>query len=364
MGFLGNFLKSSASPIGVDLGNANIKLAQVSQEDGKTTLIAAASEPVPVEVRNDPKARIDHFLAVVPKLLSRGEFKGKKVVLGLPASFMHYHRLRLPQLDDAAIKQAIGFECADKLPFHPSRALIRHLIAGDVYEENEPKHEVIVMAAKRELTDRFLDAAGKAKLEIAGVNPEPIAIGNCFAAHDHSTSATAYVDIGSAGTRIYIASGRQIQFARSVAIGAEHFDHAIALALRTNLEDARRLRQRASMNEPGMDGNPLDNSRIEQAMNGPLRQLVEELELSLRYHRATFPSCSTGQLIFLGACAAHRRICQKISVELHLPALAGDPLATLELADHLTAESPEDVPPPPAWAVAIGLSLGAVNKAA
>lgn len=364
MGFLGSLLKLGAAPIGVDLGNANLKLAQVNIQDGQPVLTAAASEPIPSEVRADPKGRIDFFLATVSKLLSRGGFRGRKVALGLPASFMHYHRLRLPQMDDAGIKQAIGFECADKLPFHPSRALIRHLVAGDIYEDNEPRHEVIVMAARRELTDRLLDAAGKAKLEIAGVNPEPIAIGACFGGPETASAAKAYIDIGSASTRVYVAAGRKIQFARAIPVGADHFDTAIAYALRTTTDEARKLRLGASMNEPAANGTAVDHARIEQAMNVPLRQLVEELELSLRYHRATFPSTQVDQLVLLGACSAHRRICQKISVELHLPAIAGDPLERLEVAEHLTAEASDDTPPPPAWAVAIGLSLGALDKAA
>src|SRR5215510_11298550 len=145
MGFLGSFLKANVGAIGVDLGSSSLKLAQISPADGgegKAQLVAAVGAEIPQEVRADPKARIEFFKDTISEHLTQGGFKGRKVVLGLPASCMHLERLRVPLLpDDQTTKQAIQYELVERLPFHPSRAMIRHLYAGEVYEDNEKRNE-------------------------------------------------------------------------------------------------------------------------------------------------------------------------------------------------------------------------------
>jgi type IV pilus assembly protein PilM len=254
MGFFNNLIKSGSSPIGIDLGSAVLKLAQVTSSNGKVQLTAAACAEVPPEVRGDAKARIEFFVESVPELLLQGGFKGRRAILGLPACCMHMERVRMPVLEEQGIKQALQFDLVDKLPFHPSRALIRHLVAGEVYEDNERRNEVIVLATHRDLTDRFLAAATRAKLEIAGVNAEPLAIASCLAPAENqgpTSTARAYIDIGNAGTRVYIATGRKIQFARAVPVGLSQLDLAVAQAMRVDLARARDLRMRmASQSKP------------------------------------------------------------------------------------------------------------------
>src|SRR5207248_7135059 len=124
----------SASPIGVDFGSASLKLAQLDGAGGSGGLIATAEQEVPSEIARDPAARLQFFAKTIPQLLSRGGFCGRRAVLGLPASSMHLERVRIPVLDAEGSRQAIEYEASQRLPFHPSQALSRHVVAGEVYE--------------------------------------------------------------------------------------------------------------------------------------------------------------------------------------------------------------------------------------
>ncbi|WP_428940964.1 pilus assembly protein PilM [Fontivita pretiosa] len=369
---LGNLFKlgGNSAPIGVDLGSAAIKLAQVnpSRPDAPGQC-ATACVSIPDELRADPRARIDFFVQSVPRLLEQGGFRGRQVVLALPACCTHFERVRIPLLDEQATRQAIVFEAADKLPFHPTRGLIRHIIAGEIYENNEPRNEVIVMAARRQFTDALLAAAAKAKLDTIGVMAEPLALGSGLGAGATPEESRAIVDIGSSGTRVYILAGERIQFARAVTIGAEHFDLAIAQQLRLKLSDARAMRQQAAVTEvpPAASDARQQTLRIEQACQTPLRKLIEELDLCLRYHTATFPTTPVKRLVFVGGGSASRRLCQRIAVELNLPAELADPFARNSSDSGWDAvASDASAMPSCAWWVAVGLSrsrLAARNAA-
>jgi type IV pilus assembly protein PilM len=243
LSFVKNWLGPRPNPIGVDFGSDSLKLAQVSQVGGEWRLTAAACADVPPHVRHDATARANFFIQTIRELLVQGNFSGRQAVLALPVSSTFIQHLRLPKMDDDAIKKAIPWEARGKLPIDPSHALIRHLIAGDVYQDQEPKSEVIIMAAGRELVNQFLSMAGKAKLDVAGMHVEPRVIVDCFS-HIYRRKADAqvtncFVDLGCAGTRAVIARGSQILFARAIPIGGDHFTRAVASALNISVEQAK-----------------------------------------------------------------------------------------------------------------------------
>jgi hypothetical protein len=64
-------------------------------------------------------------------------------------------------------------------------------------------------------------------------------------------------------------------------------------------------------------------------------------------------------MVFIGGQARHRGLCQQIARELSLAAQLGDPLCRMSKTCQLGPESGLDRrQPQPAWAVAIGLSMG------
>ncbi len=250
LGFVSNWFAQPANPIGVDFGTQSLKMAQVSVENGEPRLIAAARADVPSNVRNDPQARLSFFVQTVRDLLAQGNFRGRQAVLALPASSMHIQHLRLPRMDDEATRKALPWEARGKLPIDPSQALLRHLIAGEIYHEQDPRNEVILMAAARDTVNQFLDAANRARLTVIGMSVEPLAIVHCFGhiyrRKNDAEIISCFIDLGASATRAIIARGSQVMFARVIPVGGHHFDRATADAMKISLEDAQMLRARLS----------------------------------------------------------------------------------------------------------------------
>jgi len=255
-GFLKTFA-ANANPIGVDFGSDCLRMVQVQVIDGEPRITAAASADVPAHVRNDPTARTSFFAENARDLLAQGKFKGRQVVLALPAAQMYIQHLRIPKMDDEALKKALPWEARGKLPIDPSHALLRHTVAGEIYQDSEPKDEVILMAAARETVSGLLASAAKAKLDVLGMNVEPMAIVDCF---NHvyrrkadQTAINLFVDIGFKSSRAIIAEGPRILFARTIPIGGEHLNRAVAQALGIGAEEAKLLRIKLCQVQPSLD---------------------------------------------------------------------------------------------------------------
>ncbi|MEO6434350.1 MAG: pilus assembly protein PilM [Tepidisphaeraceae bacterium] len=252
--FVQNFFAPKCNPIGVDYGSDCLRLVQVSHTGGELKVIAAASADVPTHVRHDPGARLNFFSETTRDLLIQGKFRGRQAVLGLPAASMFIQHLRMAKLDGEAMKKALPWELRGKLPIDPSHALLRHIIAGDVYEGQEPKSEVIVIAAAKEMVNAFLAAAVKAKLDVIGMNVEPKALVDCFSQiyrrkTDEGT-ISCFVDIGCVATRAVIARGSEIFFARTIPVGGDHFSRATANGLKIKLDEAKVLRVKIAQAQP------------------------------------------------------------------------------------------------------------------
>jgi type IV pilus assembly protein PilM len=447
LGFVQSFFAPKCNPIGVDFGSDCLRLIQVQRggEDGNREfkLIAAASADVPAHVRHDPGARLNFFIETIKDLLAQGNFRGRQCVLGLPAASMFIQHLRMPKLDGEAMKKALPWELRGKLPIDPSHAQLRHVVAGDVYEGQESKSEVIVIAAAREMINQFLAAASKAKLDVVGMNVEPKAIVDCFSQLYRRKSdegvVNCFVDIGCVATRAVVARGTEIYFARTIPVGGDHFSRATANALKMKLDEAKLLRvklaqalaapattpaaaaeeakrqaaveaprasaisdasvensfallpagimqdrrrndlspeaahaaaptaaavaavvaEAAAANAPGIDPVLAKQAKqVEAACKDPLNRLVEELELCRRYYETTFQDKPLQRLIFLGGEARQKGLCQHIARTLGLAAQVGDPMPRVKRDDSDDIECIDRRQQHPAWAVAIGLSMG------
>src|SRR5688572_5584965 len=203
LGFVQSWFKPGSNPIGVDFGSDSLRLAQVEPmpgSPGEFRLVAAATADVPAATRQDPAARLEFFSATVRDLLAQGNFRGRRAVLALPAASMFIQHLRMAKMDDEELKKALPWEARGKLPIDPSHALMRHLVAGDVYQDQDPKMEVILMAASRDLVNQLLAASGRAKLDVAGMNVEPKAVVDCFThvyrRKNDAEVVNCFVDIG------------------------------------------------------------------------------------------------------------------------------------------------------------------------
>ncbi|HEV2296373.1 MAG TPA: pilus assembly protein PilM [Tepidisphaeraceae bacterium] len=265
--FAPRWFTQRCNPIGVDFGTDCLRLAQVqwvgSSASGEHKLVAAASADVPSHLRTDPAARLTFFTETVRDLLAQGDFRGRAAVLGLPAAWMHIQHLRMPKLDEESLTKALVFESRGKLPIDPGSALMRHLVAGEAHcgvngsADQEPKLEVIVMAAKRELVNQYLAAAARARLDVIGMNVEPKAILDCFSfVHRRKADAQTtqcFVDIGCGATRAIITRGSEILFARAIPVGGDHFNRSVAQALKLTPDDARLLRIKLCHQQPALD---------------------------------------------------------------------------------------------------------------
>jgi type IV pilus assembly protein PilM len=413
LGFVKSMFAPKPGPIGVDFGTDTLRLAQCLHDGRDWHLVAAACTDVPAGVRSTPEALGEFTVEALRELLSQGGFRGRDAVLCVPSNELIIQHIRMPKLDDADTRKALPWEVKGKLPIDANTAVLRHMIAGEVQVNNEPKNEVVVMATPKNTVSGLLQIASRAKLNVMGMNVEPKSVIDCFShvyrRRSDQDVTSCYIDIGAKSTRVTIARGTQILFARSISIGGDHLSQAVAEQLGMDFEQAKLLRIKLAATpiarpepvvapaphpadevEPPSENHsfallglapredrrheservaivaptlPTDlaeqQRRVDTACSNMLQQLCDELNLCRRYCEATFAQFPVDRIVFIGGEARQRTMCQQIAQNLGLAAQLGDPLVRMGKTTEVGPECGIDPrQPQPAWAVALGLTMG------
>ena len=362
-------------PIGVDLGTTAVRMAQLRTTEDATELLAAGAARLGRFQSLDE--RLDAIVNGIRVVLKSNDFKGKQAIVSLPADLAVVQHVKLPKMSSQDTARTLPMELQGKLPFAAADAIIRHVVAGDVFGDGETRQEVIAVAADRAMIELVLKAAGKGGLEAVGVNIDAFAIVECFGRLFRRTSDLArtilFLDLGAASTQVVLTHGNQIVFARNLALGGDHLDQAVADGLKIPLAQAQALRRGGVSDRQAARGEAPPDAAVDTAaedelyhlLDKPVATLADELLQCLRYYESVFRNQSIERAIFVGGQAYDKRLCQALAQRLNLPAQIGDPLVRINrvegagLAIGLDRREPQ-----PDWAVAVGLSLGAGIKAA
>lgn len=377
------------NPIAIDLGWSCTKLLQL----GEGQVQAADEIPVPRDVGEDLSGRLDSLAEALPSVLSDGAFRGRRVVLAMPAFQTVLQAMQL----EACADQDETLAMQMRLPTQQAHWMIRSI---DVSSSSGSGRDVICQAISRQAVLKHVELLHGMKLEIVGIVAQPHPIVAAFH-HINQRSkdadhCTVYVDIGAGGSTAVMAHGQRIVLARSIATGGRHLDACIAQELQCSSDAAQQLRlmppvdgdtlSASSMSSkrptsasaadsdlmetvvatdrrsssgtpslgPNLDGVPAVLAQVD--LSAVIEALVDDLQLCLRHHRATWPHVQVSRVIFTGGEARQSWLCRRIVQALHLPGQVGDPLARLKCSPDATGLVgwPDRVRPD--WSVAAGLS--------
>ena len=245
------FLKKSAYPIGVDMGNDSVKLIQLGNDEKEVTLVAGGSENRPESVEPGSANWQRWVIESIEKIIANGKFRGRSVIAAIPADEVIIEHIKVPKTDDDKLEEVVLPKIKQKLPFELDKAMIKCIPT-----END---NVMVIATEREKIDRHLAIYEKTQLAIKSIGVWPMALTNSYTRFfgrrkTDTESIVMLLSIETDFTNIVICRHKNPLFARSIPMGAQQVDND-EMITRLVLELNSCRRQFSSMYE---------NARIER----------------------------------------------------------------------------------------------------
>lgn len=333
-------------------------MLQLEVVGGALNAVAAARQEIPADPAQPPQLRTDLTMDVVRQMLRRHPFRGRKVVAALPRNILHIKNLRLPNIPANELQAAVQFEARNVFPFDIAEAHLEFLHAGDVRQASDVRHEVIVMAARHEELNAYVEQLHAAGVIIESLDAEPCALFRTaerfLRRKEDENEAHVLVDIGLRRCQVVIGKGRDLSFWKSIDIGGQHLDEDVAKRVGITIDEARTLRRR--MSQPPEESAPPDPVRqaVCDATRGTMEQLGKEISLCLRYHSVTFRGQRPIRLQLLGGEAHDHQLITILNGVLPIPVQPGHPLQSVDLS-RLSMQQRQG--PMSDWAMALGLAL-------
>lgn len=378
-----NAMRPGAIPLMIEFGISGIKALQLSGNN-PSSISAAAFMPTPDDLIDNPSKRLLFQMDALPKFLKGEKINATRGACLIPSGQMVCKHLQLIPAEGVPNEQIAGAQLSSQLGCDQGSLLVRtREVSG---AKRQGKQEMICFGASREFVGRLMGTLKAAKLDPVGIHTEFDALARAIQLRDESAGGVSsnkprlVLDMGTGSTKVLIMHGPSLVFARSIEIGARHFDETICRQLRCTMYEAREMRHalkevcapaHAGVSGSGMPGMPPPpDSEAPSAgrkrgpqidLSEPIEIICDEISMCLRYHDALFPGQRVEGMIFMGGQSKHQALCTEMARRLNLEAQAFDPLACLARSGKVPVSGVDLREPQPGWAAIVGGALSPMD---
>ena len=307
-----DFFKNGIYPIGVDISDDGIRIAQLKEVRSAYVMVGGASANLPENITPGSPDWQKWSLQTIKDLTACGGFTGRDVIVSIPPSDVYIDYIKAQKTSGRNANEAILARAKQKLPADLNDPLVKSIPAD---EDN-----LLVVATERIKIDRHLAIYENAGLRVRSIGIWPQALVNSYVRffgrrHSDLETVVMLIDVGILRTNVVICRHNNLLFARSIPSGVR---------LLTD-QDA-------------------------------LNQLILEVSGCRQQFGSIYKKVRIERLLFISGQAVDRNICVAIAKQIQIAAQIGDCLSAVQTSNHHNSGM-EKRNCQFSWATAFGLSL-------
>jgi type IV pilus assembly protein PilM len=275
----------------------------------------------------------------------------KRVRLGIANQRIVVRTLDLPPLDDdKAIASAVRVEAPDHIPMPIDEAVLDYHVVGPVDTPTGHRTRVVVVAVRREMVERYAEAARGAGLQIEGIDLSAFALVRALS-DSEPEPGTGVIYVSVAGlTNVAVADGRHCLFTRAAAGGLDALVRSLADRRGLTHEHSSQWLKHVGLSAPlaDVEGDEEVVSVARAVLEDGVHQLADTVRNSLNFYRMQQNAVRVDRAVLAGPAVEIPGFAEELAGALGMPVDArviaehGDPstdAARLAVAAGLAVES-------------------------
>lgn len=339
--------------IGLDIGSSSIKLVQIKVSRKSKALQNFGIEPLP------PGAIIDGAIVnpgavaeAIRSLTKRIHLRGKEVAIAASSNAVIIRRLQIPAMEGAALAEQMEWEVRQNVPYAREEVIVDWEVL--VPRTPEGQMEVVLVAAKREIVEQYVETVKSAGLNPVIVDTDAFAMQNAVedAVGFGSDETAAVINIGAHFSTLAIVRGGKPVFHRSLASGGDTFTEAIRHRLAVGIEGAEAYK----VGGAGTAGAEVVPQEVHRVLAQVSEQVSSEYQRTIDFYLGDAVGTSLSRVYLMGGSALVPQLPKAIQDRARVPVAIFDPFARLAVdarrfdVEYLRANAPVAT-------VAFGLAL-------
>lgn len=356
--------QSRIRPIGLDIGHTMIKMIQLSRAGDSWRVDAAQEAELDSHLECGSEPWREAVVQTVRRLYQEGGFVGRGTVSCLSGDILKIKSMRMESVDEVQIERFITEEVAPRFGLDAEQDEIRYTVAGNVYQGEEIKNEVIFFGIDRQRLAEHITMIEQAELEPIAIDTVPGALFRSFQAtlrrREDQDVVNVFVDLGFKYTTVIIGRGQEMAFIKQIPLAGRQFNEQVAARLNLSVEEAARLRMR--LLDAAADGiDPATAAAVRDAMSHSVEELAHEISLCFKYYAVTFRGRRPSEAVFAGGEAYESSLLDALRRHLGVEIRIAEPLRGFDLAGARFDRRCH--PQLCEWTIAVGLALKGFEQA-
>ncbi len=326
--------------VGLDIGDDTVKLTEIESSWGKIVLKNYSIIQTPDKaVKDGQLKRMDDLTAKIRAALIEEDFVANEVIAAISGEEVISRTIEVPYMPLADLDEAIKWEAEDHIPVPIDEVIIDYEILS---EREGDKYELMIIAVKQELVEKYIELSEDLGLEIKAIEIEPTAIARTInKLYEDKTVGT--IDIGEKSTSVSVINEGRLLFTRTIGIGGADINNEIMENNAISYQEAEKYKR----------NNDLLNTNDELII---LKNLITGIHRSFEYFQVKHSSYHIERIILTGGGSRLKSLVRYLGEEFD------QPVELLDLDESLVSANDEIGPEELAniaqlLAVSIGLAL-------
>lgn len=284
--------------IGLDIGSANIKMAELEVGRKSATLTGFMIQPTPPRSITageiaDPAAVSDAIRAMYSGLKT----KRKSAAVGLWGTSVITKRITIPQMEEKLVSGQIRWEAEQYIPFDVNEVNIDFKILKN-YQSNPESMDILLVAARQETAMLYQDIVQSSGLQCDIIDVSGFALANCymnnFGAQKGQT--VALMNMGAAVTAFVVIENGEVVFCRDIPVGGLTYTSEIQKAMGISVDEAEAMKISACTGQAA----PEEVGKIIQSTH---EVIADEIQSSLDFFTNTTPGLPVQHCLVTGGAS-------------------------------------------------------------
>ncbi len=314
--------------IGLDIGTANIKMAELDVSRKGAVLNNFVIMPTPSRAINggeisDPAAISDTLKAMIGNLKT----KRKMVSVALWGTSVITKRIAIPLMDEKLVAGQIRWEAEQYIPFDINEVNIDYKILKQ-FQTSPETMDILLVAARQDIAFLYQDIVQSAGLECSVIDVSGFALANCYLNNwgSQKGQTVALLNLGAAISNFIVIENGEVIFCRDIPAGGLTYTTEIHKSMGMSMEEAEAMKISACTGR----ATPEDVTRI---ISQTHEMIAEEVQSSLDFFVNTTPGLPVQQCFVTGGASRTLGLIPYISKHTKLACEGLDPFRTIKVSD-------------------------------
>jgi type IV pilus assembly protein PilM len=353
--------------VGLDIGSRSIKAGEVADTKKGRSLKKFGMIDVPPGAIEEGTIKDPGAVAeLIRELFKQSGIKEQNVALSIGGFSIIVKNISLQTMTEDQLQETIQYEAEQYIPFDISDVKLDFQIVGE-NENNPDQMDVILVAAKKEMVDDYINLVQLSKLNPLILDVDAFALQNIYEISYEpdivvaeegeeekiKEESVALIDIGASKTSLNILKGQSSVFMRDVSLGCGQINEKIVSLADCSPEEAEYLK---FSEEP----EKITKNDIIEITTSVITDWSTEIRRALDFFYSTYPDEHIKSIMISGGGANVSEFKQLLAEETSTEVETINPFKNLDLESSRVDPSFLEKVAPQA-AICMGLAIRRVD---